>query len=174
MILCCKHCGNCRESNHLAENCDYCGNEMVQLLSDEELSHIDPKELPQIIEAIQRAENEKQDLDYREKTHMVTTGFQFEGYEIVSYLGIVAGEVVLGTGFLSEFTSSFADFFGVQSGIFEEKLETARHAAMDKLIKKSAALGGNAVIGIDIDYNIFSNNVIGVIANGTSVVIRKI
>lgn len=47
MILCCKHCGNCRESNHLAENCDYCGNEMVQLLSDEELSHIDPKELPQ-------------------------------------------------------------------------------------------------------------------------------
>ena len=40
------------------------------------------------------------------KPHMVTTGFQFEGYEIVSYLGIVAGEVVLGTGFLSEFTSS--------------------------------------------------------------------
>ena len=79
------------------------------MLSDEELSHIDPKELPQIIEAmragyrygnpdydeklwdsrtkkeeIQRAENEKKDLDYREKTHMVTTGFQFEGYEIVS------------------------------------------------------------------------------------------
>ena len=172
---------------------------MVQLLSDEELSQIVPTELPQIIEAmragyrygnpdydeklwysrakkeeIQRAENEKKDLDYREKTHMVTTGFQFEGYEIVSYLGIVAGEVVLGTGFLSEFTSSFADFFGVQSGMFEEKLETARHAAMDKLIKKSAALGGNAVIGIDIDYNMFSNNVIGVIANGTSVVIRKI
>lgn len=199
MILCCKHCGNCRETNHLAENCDYCGNEMVQLLSDEELSQIVPTELPQIIEAmragyrygnpdydeklwysrakkeeIQRAENEKKELDYREKHHMVTTGFQFEGYEIVSYLGIVAGEVVLGTGFLSEFTSSFADFFGVQSGIFEEKLETARHAAMDKLIKKSAALGGNAVIGIDIDYNMFSNNVIGVIANGTSVVIRKI
>ena len=125
-------------------------------------------------EEIQRAENEKKELDYREKHHMVTTGFQFEGYEIVSYLGIVAGEVVLGTGFLSEFTSSFADFFGVQSGMFEEKLETARHAAMDKLIKKSAALGGNAVIGIDIDYNMFSNNVIGVIANGTSVVIRKI
>ena len=62
----------------------------------------------------------------------------------------------------------------MQSGIFEEKLETARHAALDKLIKKSAALGGNAVIGIDIDYNMFSNNVIGVIANGTSVVIRKI
>ena len=39
--------------------------------------------------------------------HMVTTGFQFEGYEIVSYLGVVAGEVVLVGGFLSEFTSSF-------------------------------------------------------------------
>ena len=145
MILCCKHCGNCRETNHLAENCDYCGNEMVQLLSDEELSQIVPTELPQIIEAmragyrygnpdydeklwysrakkeeIQRAENEKKELDYREKHHMVTTGFQFEGYEIVSYLGIV-GE-----------TAGF------------------RHN------------------------NMFSNNVIGVIANGTSVVIRKI
>ena len=80
MILCCKHCGNCRESNrdklcavidnresnHLAENCDYCGNEMVQLLSDEELSHIDPKELPQIIEAM-RAGYRYGNPDYDEK-----------------------------------------------------------------------------------------------------------
>lgn len=114
---------------------------MDQLLSDEELSHIDPKELPQIIEAmragyrygnpdydeklwdsrtkkeeIQRAENEKKSWIIAKKHHMVTTGFQFEGYEIVSYLGIVAGEVVLGTGFLSEFTSSFADFLACSPG----------------------------------------------------------
>lgn len=66
MILCCKHCGNCRESNHLAENCDYCGNEMVQLLSDEELSHIDPKELLQIIKAM-RAGYRYGNPDYDEK-----------------------------------------------------------------------------------------------------------
>ncbi len=66
MILCCKHCGNCRETNHLAENCDYCGNEMVQLLSDEELSQIDPTELPQIIEAM-RAGYRYGNPDYDEK-----------------------------------------------------------------------------------------------------------
>ena len=99
MILCCKHCGNCRETNHLAENCDYCGNEMVQLLSDEELSQIDPTKLPQIIEAmragyrygnpdydeklwdsrtkkeeIQRAENEKKELDLKVMKSYLTWG----------------------------------------------------------------------------------------------------
>ena len=66
MILCCKHCGNCRETNHLAENCDYCGNEMVRLLSDEELSHIDPKDSNQIIEAM-RAGYRYGNPDYDEK-----------------------------------------------------------------------------------------------------------
>ena len=61
-----------------------------------------------------------------------TTGFNFEGYTITSYLGIVSGQTVLGTGFLSEFKASFSDFFGVQSDAFADKLEEAKQAAMKK------------------------------------------
>ena len=58
--------------------------------------------------------------------------------------------------------------------MFSTKLEAAKDAAIQKLISKSISYGGNAVIGIDFDYITFSNNMIGVIANGTSVVIEKI
>lgn len=105
---------------------------------------------------------------------MLTTGFDFNGYNIKSYLGVVSGEVVLGTGFLSEFSASFSDFFGSKSGAFACKLEEAKDAALKGLAQHSAERGGNAVIGIDFDYITFSSNMIGVVANGTSVIVEKI
>ena len=57
---------------------------------------------------------------------------------------------------------------------FANKLESAKNAAMKRLIRHSAEKGGNAVIGLDFDYITFSSNIIGVVANGTSVVIEKV
>lgn len=108
------------------------------------------------------------------ENYMLTTGYDFSGYRITKYIGIVSGQVVLGTGFLSEFTASFADFFGEESNMFAEKLEKAKNAAIEKLIIKSADKGGNAVIGVDFDYITFHGNMIGVVANGTSVIIEEI
>lgn len=108
------------------------------------------------------------------ENYMLTTGYDFSGYRITKYIGIVSGQVVLGTGFLSEFTASFADFFGEESNKFAEKLEKAKNAAVEKLIIKSADKGGNAVIGVDFDYITFHGNMIGVVANGTSVIIEEI
>lgn len=106
--------------------------------------------------------------------YMITTGYNFDGYKIIHYDGVISGQTVLGTGFLSEFTASFADFFGEQSNAFANKLELAKNAATEKLIKKSIVKGSNGLIGIDFDYITFSNNMIGVIANGTSVTIEKL
>lgn len=53
-------------------------------------------------------------------------------------------------------------------------MEKAKESAMKKLLHKSASIGGNAVIGIDFDFVNFSNNMIGVSANGTSVIIEKV
>ncbi|WP_320977186.1 heavy metal-binding domain-containing protein, partial [Enterocloster asparagiformis] len=64
--------------------------------------------------------------------------------------------------------------FGSQSEMFSMKLETARESALKNLVKKSVQSGGNAIIGIDFDYITFSNNMIGVVANGTSVEIEPI
>lgn len=106
--------------------------------------------------------------------HLMTTGYYFDGYRIKGYNGVISGSVVLGTGFLSEFGASISDLFGSQSELFSDKLETARELALKNLVKKSAQNSGNAIIGIDFDYITFSNNMIGVVANGTSVVVEKI
>ncbi len=108
------------------------------------------------------------------ENHMLTTGYDFYGYKITKYVGVISGQVVLGTGFLSELSASYADFWGDESNRFADKLEKAKSAAIDKLIIKSCENGGNAIIGVDFDYMTFKNNLIGVVANGTSVVIEEI
>jgi len=107
------------------------------------------------------------------ENYMLTTGYEFSGYKITKYNGIVSGQSVLGTGFLSEFTASFADFFGEESNKFANKLEMAKNAALERLVCESNKKGSNAIIGVDFDYITFHNNMIGVVANGTSVVIEK-
>ena len=99
----------------------------------------------------------------------MTTGFNFENEEIVEYLGIVSGEIVLGTGFLSELSASINDFFGTSSTALEGKLSKAKNAAQENLKQKALAKGANAVIGVDFDITTFSNNIIVVSANGTAV-----
>ena len=111
--------------------------------------------------------------DYIAKQQMMTTGYDFVGYKIKKYIGIVSGQVVLGTGFLSELSASYSDFFGVQSQKFATKLEQAKNAALGILSEKSNNMGGNAIIGVDFDYITFHGNMIGVVANGTSVVIEE-
>lgn len=105
---------------------------------------------------------------------LITSGFNFEGYRITHYLGFFSGETALGTGVFSEFFASWADFFGTESNSFADKLEEAKHYAMDSLISKVRAAGGNAIIGLDVDYNMFMSNMIGVIANGTAVCVESI
>jgi uncharacterized protein YbjQ (UPF0145 family) len=73
------------------------------------------------------------------------------------------------TGAFSEFAGDISDFFGARSTEFEQKLKKARKAAITKLRLIGIERGGNAVVGIDLDYTEFSNNRIGVIANGTIV-----
>ncbi len=103
----------------------------------------------------------------------ITTGYDFHGYVITDYLGIFSGECVLGTGFVSELSASFSDLFGTTSDAFSEKLEKAKEHALDRLKRNCLAHDANAVIGVDFDYITFGNNMIGVVANGTAVEIRR-
>lgn len=114
--------------------------------------------------------------EHQEKMNnlIMTTGYEFEGYSIVKYGNIISDSVVLGTGFLSEFTASFSDLFGTASNQFGKKLETARHAALEKLRLQAVSIGCNAIIGIDFDYITFASNMIGVVANGTAVIVKQL
>lgn len=129
---------------------------------------------------IERTRNRSIDIEEQDtlkklaESQLLTTGYDFSGYKIIKYIGVISGEVVLGTGFLSEFSASFSDLFGAESSAFADKLETAKDAAIKKLTLKSAEKGGNAIIGIDFDYLTFASNMVGVVVNGTSVMIEKI
>lgn len=103
-----------------------------------------------------------------------TTGYDFEGYKIVEYLGIHSGEVVLGTGIISEFSASISDLFGNASVTMASKLTNAKNAALSKLIDNCVNCNANAVIGVDIDIMTLGANMIVACANGTAVKIEPI
>lgn len=117
--------------------------------------------------------NKRQEIAKKVSALMTTTGFSFEGYKIDKYLDIISGETVLGTGVFSELGAVFADMTGTSSGLFAGKLSAAKMTAFSALKENCVLRGGNAIIGVDFDYITFSNNMIGVVANGTAVCIKK-
>lgn len=148
---------------------------------DKKITDIYERTVKAQIDKYQTKPSEERQMDARlaalknlAEKQLLTTGYDFSGYKIVQYLGVISGEVVLGTGFLSEFSASFSDLFGEEYGAFADKLETAKDASIKKLTLKSAEKGGNAIIGVDFDYITFASNMIGVVANGTSVVIERL
>ena len=105
-------------------------------------------------------------------TMPVTSGFDFEGSGITSYLGFVSAEVVLGMGLFRGIGADFADVFGAEAQGLGKKLREAKAAAFGKLRKDVLTMGGNAIIGIDLDYTMFGTSLVGVIASGTAVIIE--
>lgn len=105
---------------------------------------------------------------------LITTTVNIDGYKVKRYIDIDSVEIVIGTGIFSEFTGAVSDFFGERSTAFEKKLQNAKENALKKLKYRVFEKGGNAVIGIDLDYTEFSGNRIGLIANGTIVEVEPI
>ena len=105
---------------------------------------------------------------------IITTTNHIDGHKVSKYIGIESVEIVLGTGVFSEITSFVGDIFGMRSSAFEEKLQNAKQLAFNKLRMKAFEIGGNAIIGIDVDYTEFMDNRIGLIVNGTVVIIEQI
>ena len=104
---------------------------------------------------------------------LTTTGYNFENYKIIKYYNIISSEVVIGTGFLSSLDASLADLTGSESESYSNKLDLARKKALNKLINKACDISANGIIGVDIDYINFKNDLIGVIISGTPVTIEK-
>lgn len=103
---------------------------------------------------------------------IVTTTPTIEGKRIVEYKGIVFGEVISGVNFIKDFSAGLSNFFGGRSGSYEEELIEAREAAVKEMEEKAEALGANAAVGVDIDYEVLgqSGNMLMVTASGTAVV----
>ena len=105
---------------------------------------------------------------------IVTTTNTVEGRKIVEYKGIVFGEVISGVNFLKDFAAGLTNFFGGRSGSYEGELIKAREDAIYEMQQRAAKLGANAVIGVDIDYEVLGQggNMLMVTASATAVVVE--
>ncbi|GAA0746767.1 heavy metal-binding domain-containing protein [Clostridium oceanicum] len=103
---------------------------------------------------------------------LVTTTNSIEGKKIIEYKSVVFGEVITGVNFVKDFMSGIRDFVGGRSKTYEKELTQARDGALRELMENAASLGANAVVGIDIDYEVLGqgNGMLMVTASGTAVV----
>lgn len=104
---------------------------------------------------------------------IVTTTNNIEGKTVQEYKGIIFGEVISGVNALKDIAAGMRNFFGGRSATYEQELMSARDAALRELEKRAAERGANAVIGVDIDYEVLGsdNGMLMVTASGTAVVV---
>ena len=102
---------------------------------------------------------------------ILTTTPTVEGRTITEYKGVVFGEVIAGVNFLRDFAASIRNIVGGRSGSYEEELIQARIQAMNEMADRARTLGADAVVGIDIDYEVLgeNNGMLMVTASGTAV-----
>jgi len=105
---------------------------------------------------------------------IITTTPSIEGKKIIEYKGIVFGEIVSGVDFIKDLAASFSNFFGGRSGSYEDELIQARQDAIREMEQRALQLGANAVVGVDIDYEVLgaNNGMLMVTASGTAVVVE--
>ena len=103
---------------------------------------------------------------------IITTTPHIEGRRITQYKGIVFGEVISGVNFIKDFAAGLTNFFGGRSGSYEGELIEARENALREMEERASYLGANAVVGVDIDYEVLGQggNMLMVTACGTAVV----
>ena len=102
---------------------------------------------------------------------ILTTTPTIEGHTITEYKGVVFGEVISGVNFIKDFKASLRDFVGGRSGSYEQELINARAQALRELEERARHLNADAVVGIDLDYEVLgqSGSMLMVSASGTAV-----
>jgi uncharacterized protein YbjQ (UPF0145 family) len=101
---------------------------------------------------------------------IVTTTPSIEGRSIARYHGIVTGEAILGANIFRDLFASVRDIVGGRSAAYEQELGRARETALREMEERAAMLGANAIVGVDLDYEVI-NNMLMVSASGTAVTV---
>ena len=105
---------------------------------------------------------------------LVTTTPTLEGKTITAYHGLCSGEAILGANIFKDLFASIRDVVGGRSQAYEMELAKAKDIAIEEMMAQARAMGGNAVIGVDLDYETIGSgggNMLMVCASGTSVTV---
>ncbi|UCC40363.1 MAG: heavy metal-binding domain-containing protein [Candidatus Aminicenantes bacterium] len=107
---------------------------------------------------------------------LILTTPTIEGKRIVKYLGLVSGEAILGANIFKDFFAGIRDIVGGRSAAYENELRKAKEIAIEEMKAEAKGMGGNAVVGVDLDYETISIGQAGgmlmVSASGTAVVYK--
>ncbi len=108
---------------------------------------------------------------------LVVTTPTLEGLRITDYLGLVSGEAILGANIFRDLFAGIRDIVGGRSAAYEQELRKAKQIALKEMQDEAARLGGNAVVGVDLDYETISmgsgGGMLMVSASGTAVVVAQ-
>ena len=104
---------------------------------------------------------------------ILSTTPQIEGHPVREYKGVVTGETIIGANFVKDIFAGIRDIVGGRAGSYEKVLIEAKDTSMQEMMQRAEALGANAIIGIDIDYETIGANgsMLMVATSGTAVVI---
>ena len=101
---------------------------------------------------------------------IITTTNSIEGFTIDRYLGLVTGEVIAGVNLIKDIGAGLRNLFGGRSQGYEEELLTARESAQRELVERAQRLGADAVVGVDLDYEVLGQgDMLMVSVTGTAV-----
>jgi uncharacterized protein YbjQ (UPF0145 family) len=104
---------------------------------------------------------------------ILSTTPTLEGHPVREYKGIVTGEAILGANLFKDLFAGIRDIVGGRSATYERELSNARQVALDEMAERARAMGANAVVGVDLDYEVLgtNNGMLMVSASGTAVVV---
>ena len=105
---------------------------------------------------------------------IITTTPNIEGKRITQYLGVVTGEAIMGANLFKDLFAGIRDIVGGRSGAYEKELRKAREVAFEEIEQAARNLGANAVVAVDIDYEVLSvkSGMLMVSVSGTAVTIE--
>jgi len=102
----------------------------------------------------------------------VTTTPSIDGKRIRKYCGVVAGEAILGANIFKDLFAGIRDIVGGRSAAYEEELQNAREIALREMQDRARELDANAVVGVDLDYEVLHGSMLMVSASGTAVIVE--
>lgn len=102
---------------------------------------------------------------------IITTTSVIEGKPIRNYYGLVTGEAIMGANIVRDLFASITDVVGGRSGAYESKLANAREIAVEEMMDQARRMGANAIVGVDLDYEVIREGMLMVSASGTAVTI---
>ena len=102
---------------------------------------------------------------------VISTTPTLEGFPVKQYLGVVTGETIVGANFFKDFMASIRDVVGGRAGAYERVLAEAKDTSLAEMSQRAEALGANAILGLDIDYETVgqSGSMLMVATSGTAV-----